>query len=81
MTFKKIHMCLSVRGALNWPKGELRRATKWILKPDGSKFTLEELRNALMDELVKGHEVIPINRCDNFDYKKGCLGHPDDPKS
>jgi hypothetical protein len=29
-----------------------------------------------MDELVRGHEVIPCGEpCKGFDYKKGCPGH------
>jgi hypothetical protein len=29
-----------------------------------------------MDELVRGHDVIPMGEpCEGFDYKKGCPGH------
>jgi hypothetical protein len=70
------HMSLSVRGALNWPKREMRRLAKCLIKSDGSKMTPEEARNALMDQLALGHEQIPIgDRCDNWDWKEGCLGH------
>lgn len=68
-------MCLSVRGALNWNKAKLRNATKWITRDDGTRYTPDELRSALMDELAKGHEVIPMGTCDNFDFKTGCRGH------
>jgi hypothetical protein len=72
-----IHTCLSVRGALRWDKRTFRNATKWLTRKDGSRYTVEQLRDALMDELAKGHEVIPAGACDNFDYTKGCRGHED----
>lgn len=72
---RTMHCCLSVRGALNWPKREMKKNCNWIKKDDGSRFTPDELRDALMDELAKGHEVIPMGPCDNFDYKHGCRGH------
>lgn len=71
-----VHCCLSVRGALNWNKRELKRATTWITRNDGSRYTVDELRNALMDELAQGHEVVPMGDCDDFDFKTGCRGHP-----
>jgi hypothetical protein len=70
-----IHMSISVRGMLNWPKGEFKKACKWITKKDGTPFTPAELKEALYDELAKGHEVIPMGECDNFDHKTGCRGH------
>lgn len=74
---KTIHMCMSVRGALNWPPKYWRSALKYVTKSDGTKFRdVRELRDALMDELANGHEVIPLSsNCDNFDFKKGCRGH------
>lgn len=72
---QSFHMCLSVRGALNWPKKELNNATKWITRKDGTKFTPAGLRDMFMDLLSKGNEVIPIGECDNFDPKTGCRGH------
>jgi len=74
---KIVHICLSVRGALKWPKPEFRRALKWVTKTGGEPYRdIDELREALMDELAQGHEVIPMGECDNFDFKTGCLGHP-----
>jgi hypothetical protein len=71
-------MCLSISGALNWSIRETNKnigKNGWIKKDDGSLFTYYEFRNYLMDELTKGHEVLPIGDCDNFDYKTGCMGH------
>ena len=73
---KTIHMCVSVRGMLNWPTSELRRGMKWITDGEGKPYaTIHDLRNALMDELAKGHEVLPTGECEGFDYKTGCPGH------
>jgi hypothetical protein len=73
---RRIHMCLSVRGALNWPIAEQKRALKYLTRDDGTRFAdLNEMRNALMDELQKGREVLPLTECDNFDFQKGCRGH------
>lgn len=71
-----MHMSLDVRGALKWPKAQLRRACGWIKREDGTRYTPEALRDALMDELAEGHEVIPMSDCPGFDFKTGCPGHP-----
>ena len=69
------HLALSVRGALAWSRKEFREATVWIKRDDGSPMTPEQIREALYDELAKGHERIPMGACDNFDPKTGCRGH------
>lgn len=72
----KHHMCLSVRGALrNWNKLMLKNM---FLHDDGRKCSAEEATDILLDELSKGHDVIPLSAkpCEGFDYKKGCPGHP-----
>ena len=73
----RYHMCMSVRGALNWDKKTLKRNAKGFTNKDGKTMTPDEVRAALMDELSKGREVIPLGECDNFDFKTGCKGHPD----
>lgn len=73
---KTIHFCQSVRGALrNWKK---QSDVKGIYDTKtGRQSTLKEVKEFLMDELAKGHEVIPIgDPCEGFDYKNGCPGHP-----
>lgn len=70
---KSYHMCVSVRGALNRSYRELRGLFR---TDDGRRMTGREVKEHLMDELAKGHEVIPASKCDNFDYKgDGCRGH------
>jgi hypothetical protein len=69
-------MCVSVRGLLHRSNAELRSDMKWITKDGGIPYaSVAEFRNSLMDELAKGHEVLPTGECDNFDWKKGCQGH------
>lgn len=73
---KTIHMCISVRGMLNWDRREAKRNLKWITRDDGTRFSsIEEFKNSLIDEISKGREVLPLSECDNFDYKTGCRGH------
>lgn len=76
---KRIHFCLNVRGALS------RRYRDFLegmfAHPDGRPTTADESREILFDELKKGHEVIPVGQCDNFDYSGGgCLGHDVPPE-
>ena len=71
-----IHLVVSVRGMLNWSTKESKRNLKWITDKDGKHYpSVNALRNALMDELAQGHEVLPTGECDRHDWKKGCLGH------
>lgn len=72
-----IHMCISVRGVLSKPKQVMWKDYKGVFtKDDGSATTYEEVRDYLLDELAKGHELIPFGKCDNFNYAKGgCRGH------
>jgi hypothetical protein len=42
---------------------------------DGTVMTTREAKKALEDELAQGHEIVPSQGCNNFDWKKGCLGH------
>ena len=71
-----IHMGLSVRGALRWGKREMKSALKWMTT-DGKRFgSIEELREALMDQIAQGHEVLPYGEpCENWDWKEGCQCH------
>ena len=69
------HMCLSVRGALmNWSD---RQFVGVFRHDDGRSMSPSEAKEALLDELSKGREVIPCGPvCEGFDYKGGgCPGH------
>lgn len=75
----RVHMGFSVRGALNWDRRYAKRMLNCTYDKDGNRFpTVDAMRNALMDELAQGHEVLPMGDCDAWDYKKGCPGHKTD---
>ncbi len=68
-----LHCCISVRGALKWPKSRLRR---FLRHESGRWATADEAQDFLLDELQQGHLVLPIGEpCEGFDYVKGCPGH------
>jgi hypothetical protein len=71
---KVVHMCIDIRGVLNWPKKNLRGLFK---KSDGKSCTSQEARDYLMDRLSEGKKVIPFGApCEGFSYETGCPGHP-----
>jgi len=70
-------MCQSITGPLaTFKASDWNRMAKAFTNDDGSRPTGEQVRQWFVDQLAMGHEVIPLGDCDNFDYKKGCLGHP-----
>lgn len=77
---KTIHLCVSIRGMLNWDARETKRNLKWITKTDGTRFaSIGEFRNNLLDMIAEGKEVLPTGECEGFDYKTGCPGHETEP--
>jgi hypothetical protein len=72
-----IHICISVREMLAWSTTEIKRQLRSMTKSDGTRFaSVDEFRNALMDEIAQGHEALPLGpACEGFDYKTGCPGH------
>lgn len=77
---RTLHIHQSVSGALiNWCDQDWEDATKWISE-NGRRFTASELRRRFVELLASGVEALPIGgQCDNFDPKRGCLGHDDPP--
>jgi hypothetical protein len=72
-------MCISIRGILhnyNTDK-KIEKLFKGCLTDDNGKVITNGrlIREYFLDELSKGKEVLPMGKCDNFDFKKGCLGH------
>ena len=70
------HICLNVRGALAQDDRELR---SWVgnIEHDGVKCrNVREVRQFLIEALGEGCEYLVPAECDNYDPKKGCLGHP-----
>lgn len=70
-----VHTSLDVRGCLlNATDAQLRGMFK---QDDGRTMTAQEVKLALMDELAKGRNVLPVGGpCEGFDYiNGGCPGH------
>jgi hypothetical protein len=72
-----LHVGVSVRWMLNWTRTETRRHLKSMKKPDGSAWaSVEEFRDAMMDELSHGIEYLPLGEaCEGWNPKTGCPGH------
>lgn len=67
------HVHFSIRWLLRQPKGKLKGL---LLDEAGRILTPDQARDSLMDYLADGKELLPVDGCDNFDYKTGCKGHP-----
>lgn len=67
-----MHASLSVRGALRWPKSQLRGLFR---DSDGRLTTAAESRDRLLDLLSQGVELLPLGQCEGHDPKNGCPGH------
>ena len=80
-------MCMSVRGGIRMLQAKRRNAKTYMTDDKGRPLSRDEAINALMDELAKGREVIPMSphcgkpcayaSCPGFDYgeRGGCGGH------
>jgi len=72
---RTIHMCMSIRGFLNKTGKDFTRSCRAFTDDAGRYMTPAQVRDAMYNELAKGHEVLPLGECDNFDFVKGCQGH------
>ena len=66
------HLHVDIRGVL---KNQSYRNGGFKHHPDGRRMTDLEAFDALCDQLAKGHTILPLGNCDNWDNEKGCLGH------
>lgn len=71
MAKRIIHLSLDVRGGM----ANARDLVGHIAVDGKTLRTVPEIRNFLQGMLDQGYEKIPMAECDNFDCKKGCLGH------
>lgn len=82
------YMCLSVRGFIR--NSKFPRDYRGVFKHnDGRPMSPNEARDTLLDEIAKGHHVIPLSphcanpctrpNCAGFNYGEGggCPGHPE----
>lgn len=79
-------MCINVRGCIHDLQAQRSKKT-YITDDAGRPLNKTEAIDAMMDELEKGHKVIPMNpkcgnpckesdACAGFDYKgTGCPGY------
>lgn len=93
MTMTRYYMCLSVRGAISDLHRRRSKKPTEYRDDNGRPLYRNEAIDALMDELAKGHEVIPMHKgcgnpcknsckCAGFDYKDGgCPGYPIDEEN
>lgn len=80
-------MCMSVRGGIRNLQAMRKNAKTYMTDDVGRPLSRDGAINALMDELAKGREVIPMSphcgkpcaypSCPGFDYgeRGGCGGH------
>lgn len=67
------HHCLNVEYAF-----KNADMLKNALEIDGKVLkTKRQVKRFLICQRKLGRLYLPICQCDNFDYKKGCLGHND----
>lgn len=82
MIRSRIHMCMSVRGALRnrayLPKADWTLVGYMTDPTSGRKLKSDEIFDLLCDALANGQEVLPMGECNDFDPKTGCRGHPFD---
>lgn len=72
---KKFHSSYNILGMLKSMERK-KSTTKSIFQNEKGQFiSVGEARNFLYENLSKGRRVMPMGECDNFDYRKGCLGH------
>lgn len=80
MAGETIHVCVSVRGAIRSLTASRAKMAPGMSHAGGRPMTREEAIESLLDELAKGHEVLPFgDPCEGFDYSGGgCPGHEKD---
>lgn len=76
-TRRSTYMCMSVRGGIRHLQGLRKNAKTYMTDDQGRALSRDEAINAMMDELARGRETIPMgphcaNPCPNAD--KGCPG-------
>lgn len=72
---KKYHTSLNIRNALDWSRTGKQKFAKYVFIDGKHLNTADEVNTWLLDMLSEGYEMLPIEECDNFDKKTGCLGH------
>ena len=71
------HLSTSINGLLALSDKDLSTWLDYVQDENGVHPTLPEFKKYLNEEIAKGHRLLPVPECDNFDPVKGCLGHND----
>lgn len=93
-TPRTFHLSLSVRGAIRDHSARKPGAKSYMNDDNGNPLTNREAVSGLMDELAKGHELLPMGDkcgapcghadkgCAGFNYGAGggCPGYDTPPK-
>lgn len=74
---KTYHFTQSIEDALmDWTEKDWKVNSQWMLDLNNEKFKSgRDLKKVFLEEAFRGHRVVPVEGCDNFDYHQGCLGH------
>jgi hypothetical protein len=68
-----MHLCIDLRGALtNFKAGKWRDC---CTDDDGKKMSPHQVQRYFLDQLALGRRVVPMGKCEGFDYQTGCPGH------
>ena len=72
----RIHMCVDVRGIIRRLSASRAKMAPGITDGHGRPVTRLHAIELFMDELAKGHKVVPMGEpCEGFSYETGCPGH------
>jgi len=69
----QIHMCICIDGLLKKPNRVLNGL---FTSDEGYEVNAAGARKYLCEQKALGRRVLPMGKCDNFDYQDGCKGHP-----
>jgi hypothetical protein len=67
-----VHMCVDIEGVLRWSDRDLAK----LFTEDGAHRSGAYVRDWLRLQLAQGKRVLPMGKCEGFDYQTGCPGHP-----
>lgn len=65
-------MCVDIEGVLRWPNSKLSK----LFTEDGQEKPGSYVRDWLKLQLAQGKRVLPMGKCEGFNYQTGCPGHP-----
>ena len=67
-------MCMDIEGALR------NKSFGGFTNDDGTPCSKKDVKKFLQEQLSLGRRVIPLGKCEGFDYQTGCPGHIAEPQ-